>query len=174
MAAPSFSGPQLERRAHRRIDVRIPVVVRTASPDGATLEESTHSVNISRMGAAFAARIPLEVGRVVEVTIPAPGPRREPAKDFFTRARVVRIEAAPPAALTPTTAATFEAALSTGPSTSALNPPRVGSPVPAEFPSALPSAFGPAALSSGSSARIIAVEFIGQQYPHVFVSESTT
>jgi hypothetical protein len=142
-------------------------------PDGATLEESTHSFNISRMGAAFAARLPLEVGRIIEVTIPAPGPRRESARDFFTRARVVRVDSAPPVALSPTTAETFEAALSAGPAPAGLvpsDPPRVGA-VPSSSPvAAVASPFS----ASSPSTRLIAVEFLGQQYPHVFVSESTT
>jgi len=83
--------PGKDRRAERRIEVGLPMLVRGTEPGGISFEESTRSHNVSRSGAAFRTTRRVDVGTDIEIIILRRPAGRESESDFITRARVVRV-----------------------------------------------------------------------------------
>jgi hypothetical protein len=78
-----------ERRAERRIRVRLPICVTGTDRGGAKFEERTTSENICRGGLAFVLSRELDLDVDVEIQIPEPRKGQGP---FATRGRVRHIE----------------------------------------------------------------------------------
>src|SRR5258708_39215320 len=80
------------RRAGRRISVRLPLRVRGRDSRGVTFEEETSSENLCRSGAAFITRFDVAIGSDLEIRIPfSRYASRRMEKDFATSGRVVHV-----------------------------------------------------------------------------------
>ena len=76
-----------ERRSSRRVKVTLPLNVRGTDSNGVEFDDSTDSYNLSRGGASFSTRRPLETGQTLDLSIPRPGE----TSPFETRGKVSRI-----------------------------------------------------------------------------------
>lgn len=81
-----------ERRRERRIDIRLPVLVRGTDAEGAEFEERTSSENICRGGVAFVTRRKLVHGTSLEIRIPLPASAGSVEDEFSTVGRVVHVK----------------------------------------------------------------------------------
>jgi hypothetical protein len=79
------------RRVHRRVAVGLPLLVRGTDATGMRFEDTAESYDVSRTGASFLTSRELRLGSEVEVVIPQVGGVRNPASDFATLARVMRV-----------------------------------------------------------------------------------
>lgn len=67
----------VEQRAHHRIEVSLPLLVRGRDVYGAAFEDTTSSYNVSREGASFLTHRELEVGQPLELVLVRRPPARE-------------------------------------------------------------------------------------------------
>jgi PilZ domain-containing protein len=82
----------MERRAERRIAVRLPVRVRGADRAGVRFDEMTTSENVCRNGLAFATLHELSPGATLEIQITQAALASErAAPDFSTRGLVAHV-----------------------------------------------------------------------------------
>ncbi len=77
-----------DQRAHKRIEVSVPILVRGQDVMGAAFEESAHSYNVSREGASFLVHHEVEVGQRLELILIKRGPG---GRDFETLGEVRRV-----------------------------------------------------------------------------------
>jgi primosomal replication protein N len=82
-----------ERRAERRIRVRLPVEVRGTDLAGARFEERTTSENVCRGGVAFSLSRSIAVGADLDIHIPLRHQAHHEENDFTTQGRVCHVEA---------------------------------------------------------------------------------
>ncbi len=73
-----------ERRRECRVPVQLPMLVRGGDRNGAWFEERTFAQNLSREGAAFTTLIPLQMGAMILIGIPAARPLRT-SHGFFDK-----------------------------------------------------------------------------------------
>jgi PilZ domain len=86
------AGSGMERRAERRIAVRLPVRVRGANRAGIEFDELTTSENVCRNGLAFATRHELSPGASLEIEIDQAARATErQAAGFTTRGDVAHV-----------------------------------------------------------------------------------
>lgn len=80
-----MSSPS-ERRAQRRIAASVTLQVRGVEGFGAPFEDNVAAEDVSRTGASFYSTRQVDLGDELDITIPG-----QAAKDFQTRARIVRV-----------------------------------------------------------------------------------
>lgn len=83
----------VDKRAHRRIEVSLPLLVRGRDIYGAAFEDTTSSYNVSREGASFLTHRELEVGQSLELILVRRPPARESGSSagFETTGEVRRL-----------------------------------------------------------------------------------
>jgi hypothetical protein len=84
-----------ERRASRRLEVALPLLVRGRDKHGIPFEDTTSSYNVSHEGASFLTERPLILGQRLELIIPRRPLGRETASqaDFETTGEIRRLTA---------------------------------------------------------------------------------
>jgi hypothetical protein len=93
MSETSVHSASAERRREKRVQVRLPVEIRGTDRSGARFDERTTSENLCRGGVAFTLSHELELGAVLEITIPLPRAGQHGETDFATRGQVRHVYA---------------------------------------------------------------------------------
>ncbi|MFQ5695349.1 MAG: PilZ domain-containing protein [Terriglobia bacterium] len=87
-----------ERRASRRLEVALAILVSGRDIHGNAFSDSTSSYDVSRQGASFVTKRELALGQEVSLIIPRRRPPRGAVADFETTGAVRRIAAHGPGA----------------------------------------------------------------------------
>ena len=88
------TSSRLERRAERRLRVRLPVDVRGTDRNGAAFDEKTFSEDLCRGGMAFVLSRSIEPGADIDIRLPLPSPSGKRGQtDFATRGQVRHVQA---------------------------------------------------------------------------------
>jgi hypothetical protein len=86
---------EVDRRAHYRLPIRVPIFIKGIDQQGDQFLELTHTVNVSASGACFLCERDLKVASDLMISIPAPvdiGSSESEDYEFKFPARIVRIE----------------------------------------------------------------------------------
>ena len=86
--ASAGSVETVERRREKRVQVRLPVEIRGTDHNGARFEETTTSENLCRGGVAFTLSRELDLGAMLDISIPLPRGGKQGENDFATRGQV--------------------------------------------------------------------------------------
>ena len=78
----------VERRREKRVQVRLPVAIRGTDRSGAHFNETTTSENLCRGGVAFMLTRELDLGAMLDISIPLPRGAQKGENDFATRGQV--------------------------------------------------------------------------------------
>ncbi len=84
----------VERRAHYRLPIRVPIFLKGRDKHGNEFFELTHTVNVSAGGACFPSKRDLEIRTDLVVSIPAPVDIGSGYDDYEFKfpAKIVRID----------------------------------------------------------------------------------
>ena len=77
-----------ERRREKRVQVHLPVEIRGTDRNGAQFQETTTSENLCRGGVAFTLSRDLDMGAMLDISIPLPRGGKKGLNDFATRGQV--------------------------------------------------------------------------------------
>jgi hypothetical protein len=88
MSEISTQATPVERRREKRVQVRLPVEIRGTDRNGARFDETTTSENLCRGGVAFTLSRELELGAMLDISIPLPRGSQRGETDFATRGEV--------------------------------------------------------------------------------------
>jgi len=94
MSEMSVQSSGIERRREKRVQVRLPVEIRGTDRSGARFDETTTSENLCRGGVAFTLSRELDLGAMLDISIPLPRGGPEGEKDFATRGEVRHVHLA--------------------------------------------------------------------------------
>jgi hypothetical protein len=94
MSEMSAQATPSERRREKRIQVRLPVEIRGVDRNGARFDETTTSENLCRGGVAFTLSRELELGAMLDISIPLPRGSQKGETDFATRGQVRHVSLA--------------------------------------------------------------------------------
>lgn len=76
------------RRREKRVEVHLPVEIRGTDRSGAPFNEVTTSENLCRGGVAFTLSRELDLGSMLEISIPLPRGGKQGQNDFATRGQI--------------------------------------------------------------------------------------
>jgi hypothetical protein len=88
MSEPATASMPVERRREKRVQVRLPVAIRGTDRSGARFDEVTTSENLCRGGVAFTLTRELDLGAMLDISIPLPRRAKSGENDFATRGQV--------------------------------------------------------------------------------------
>jgi PilZ domain len=88
MSEMSVQASPVERRREKRVQVRLPVEIRGTDRSGARFDETTTSENLCRGGVAFTLSRELDLGAMLDISIPLPRGSQQGDNDFATRGEV--------------------------------------------------------------------------------------
>jgi hypothetical protein len=89
MSQMSVQPTGIERRKEKRVQVHLPVEIRGTDRNGARFDETTTSENLCRGGVAFTLSRELDLGAMLDISIPLPrGAQKSDDADFATRGQV--------------------------------------------------------------------------------------
>jgi PilZ domain len=88
MSEMSVQSTPVERRREKRVQVHLPVEIRGTDRSGSRFDETTTSENLCRGGVAFTLSRELELGAMLDISIPLPRGGQQGETDFATRGEV--------------------------------------------------------------------------------------
>jgi hypothetical protein len=88
MSEMSVQPTPFERRREKRVQVHLPVEIRGTDRDGRRFDETTTSENLCRGGVAFTLSRELDLGAMLDISIPLPRGSQKSDADFATRGQV--------------------------------------------------------------------------------------
>ena len=88
MSEGSVQATPGERRREKRVQVRLPVEIRGTDRNGTRFDETTTSENLCRGGVAFTLSRELDLGAMLDISIPLPRGSQKGDSDFATRGQV--------------------------------------------------------------------------------------
>ena len=88
MSETSAQASPVERRKEKRVQVHLPVEIRGTDRTGSRFDETTTSENLCRGGVAFTLSRELELGAMLDISIPLPRGGQQGETDFATRGQV--------------------------------------------------------------------------------------
>jgi len=91
MSEISVQPSPVERRREKRVQVHLPVEIRGTDRSGARFDETTTSENLCRGGVAFTLSRELDLGAMLDISIPLPRGGQKGENDFATRGEVRHI-----------------------------------------------------------------------------------
>ena len=94
MPLPAGAVDASERRREKRVQVHLPVEIRGTDRSGAQFNEVTTSENLCRGGVAFTLSRELDLGAMLEISIPLPRGGKQGQNDFATRGQVRHVSRA--------------------------------------------------------------------------------
>lgn len=94
MSQMSAQPSGIERRREKRVQVRVPVEIRGTDRNGARFDETTTSENLCRGGVAFTLSRELDLGAMLDISIPLPRGGQQGETDFATRGQVRHVSLA--------------------------------------------------------------------------------